>query len=322
MNLSIIIPTYNSEKTISKAINSILKQKLDDFEIIIVDDASEDNTEKIIKEINNPNIRYYKLKNNTGVSHARNFGINMSIGKYIMFMDSDDIQIDNMSKILLDEISKKGNELVVCSYKRYDGNKEVTKKIQNKKLKELNEKSKFIELLYINNLLKSPCNKIYSRDIIISNNLKFDESKNLGEDYIFNLEYISLINKYEYIQDVLYIYNRNPKGLSLKKNKNRFKTKIYNWKIHYNLTQNYNQEYLFKDFIKIYFSGILACEDENDYKMFILNEDIINILKNNINQVNNIVTKTMFKRLIKIKKWQLKCINKIEKFIWTIKEKI
>ncbi|MCL4708220.1 glycosyltransferase family 2 protein [bacterium] len=86
---SIVIPTYNRAKIISRAIQSILNQTFGEFELIIVDDGSTDDSQKVIKQINDPRICYIRQENR-GVAAARNAGVKSSRGKYIAFLDSDD----------------------------------------------------------------------------------------------------------------------------------------------------------------------------------------------------------------------------------------
>ena len=90
--VSIILPTYNRAYIIEKGINSLLNQTYQDFEIIIVDDGSTDNTEEIIKKLQEKDkrIKYIKLKTNKGAATARNIGIKAARGEYIAFQDSDD----------------------------------------------------------------------------------------------------------------------------------------------------------------------------------------------------------------------------------------
>ena len=90
--VSIILPTYNRAHIIEKAIQSVLNQTYQDFELIIVDDGSTDNTEEIIKKLQEKDkrIRYIKLETNKGAAAARNEGIKIAHGKYITFQDSDD----------------------------------------------------------------------------------------------------------------------------------------------------------------------------------------------------------------------------------------
>ena len=88
--ISVIVPTYNREKYIVRAINSVLNQSYANFELIVVDDASNDNTQTVVNEINDRRLIYHKLKENRGGSGARNYGIEMAKGEYIAFLDSDD----------------------------------------------------------------------------------------------------------------------------------------------------------------------------------------------------------------------------------------
>lgn len=89
-HVSIIIPTYNREKLIINALDSIFNQTFKDYEILIIDDASTDNTEQVIKELNHPKVKYLKLEKNSGQCIARNFGAKRAQGKFIAFLDSDD----------------------------------------------------------------------------------------------------------------------------------------------------------------------------------------------------------------------------------------
>lgn len=88
--VSVIIPTYNRADLVGRAIQSVLNQTYQDFEIIIIDDASTDNTDKIMILLNDKKIKYIKNKKNVGGSESRNIGIKNAKGKYIAFLDSDD----------------------------------------------------------------------------------------------------------------------------------------------------------------------------------------------------------------------------------------
>ncbi len=88
--VSVIIPTYNRADLISRSIGSVLNQTFKDFEVLVIDDGSTDNTENIINSFNNSRIKYIKNKKNIGAAAARNIGIKIAKGKYIAFQDSDD----------------------------------------------------------------------------------------------------------------------------------------------------------------------------------------------------------------------------------------
>ena len=92
--ISVIITAYNAEKTIEKCLNSILDTKYNNYEIVIVNDGSTDNTEDIIELFATDKIKYFS-KPNTGVADSRNFGIEKANGDYITFVDSDDFVSSN-----------------------------------------------------------------------------------------------------------------------------------------------------------------------------------------------------------------------------------
>src|SRR5699024_5057039 len=100
--LTVIMPVYNTAKYLTDSINSVLQQEIEELEFIIVNDGSNDESERIIKEIQESNkcIRYF-YKENGGQGSARNLGMSYSKGKYIYFMDSDDIlQRNSLKKII------------------------------------------------------------------------------------------------------------------------------------------------------------------------------------------------------------------------------
>jgi glycosyltransferase involved in cell wall biosynthesis len=88
--ISVIIPTYNRAHLVGRAILSVLQQTYRDFEIIVVDDSSADNTEEVVKSFDDERIRYFKRNKNRGGAAARNTGVKLAQGKFIAFLDSDD----------------------------------------------------------------------------------------------------------------------------------------------------------------------------------------------------------------------------------------
>jgi glycosyltransferase involved in cell wall biosynthesis len=124
---SVIIPTFNQAEFLNKAIKSVLEQTYKDYELIIIDNFSTDNTEEIIKNFNNKKIQYYKNSNNGIIAKSRNIGINKSKGKWLAFLDSDDFWYTNRLKIAFDEISK--NE----HYEFISTNEVINDKIHNTK---------------------------------------------------------------------------------------------------------------------------------------------------------------------------------------------
>ena len=115
--ISVIIPTYNRENLIGKSINSVLNQTYQNFEIIVIDDGSKDNTSKVIKQFHDSRIKYIKLTQNKGGSNARNIGIKKAKGKYISFLDSDDLLYPKKLEKQLQNIINKKSNLDFCKIK-------------------------------------------------------------------------------------------------------------------------------------------------------------------------------------------------------------
>ena len=104
---SVIIPTYNQGSLLKKAISSVLSQTFQDYEIIVVDDLSKDQTQKIVQEFNNDKIIYKKMNNNKNIGKSRNEGIRLSKGQWIAFLDSDDLWYPKRLKIDVGSLSDK-----------------------------------------------------------------------------------------------------------------------------------------------------------------------------------------------------------------------
>ena len=116
---SVVIPTYNRENAVLKAIKSVLNQTFIDFEIVVVDDGSTDNTKEAIDLLGDERVRYIKHEKRSGANAARNTGINSAHGDYISFLDSDDIFLENKLFCLNQEISKYPTEVIfISSHKR------------------------------------------------------------------------------------------------------------------------------------------------------------------------------------------------------------
>lgn len=126
MLLSIIIPNYNSSKWINKCIDSILKQIYQNYEIIIVDDMSEDNSVELIKQYNNPKIKLIELDHKAYNGGTRNIGVENANGEYILFLDCDDWIHSNMSLFEIAKVIKNTKaDLIRLPYMAYCNNKKA-----------------------------------------------------------------------------------------------------------------------------------------------------------------------------------------------------
>lgn len=166
--ISIIIPVYNGEKYIEKCLNSIKNQTFKDYEVLIINDGSKDNTKNLIEKYLND--KRFKLFNRTnhGIGASRNFGVNESSGEYICFIDSDDYVDKEYLEKLYNKISKYNLDIVICNYIELNEELNIEKKV---KIKSFDNTTidKNPELLL--NINKSPWNKIYRKSIL--KNVKF-----------------------------------------------------------------------------------------------------------------------------------------------------
>lgn len=112
--VSVIIPTYNRGRLILNSVTSVLNQTYKNIELIVVDDCSTDNTEEILKSINDSRIKYVKLEKNSGACIARNKGIELSTGEFIAFNDSDDLWLPEKINSQLDFLYENNAEISFC----------------------------------------------------------------------------------------------------------------------------------------------------------------------------------------------------------------
>ena len=199
-DISVIVPIYNAEKYITKCIDSLINQTKKELEFILINDGSTDNTEDIIKQYKDKRIKYYKNKNQ-GIGKTRNFGISKSSGKYIMFLDSDDYLNKEACEKLYRKIVETNSDLVICDfYKVYDSGK-----VEKVKLPSFNETNLEKRPSIINEINLAPWNKIYKRDLIVKNKIKFVENLKY-EDAPFVVEALLNSKKISKINETLNYY--------------------------------------------------------------------------------------------------------------------
>lgn len=248
--ISIILPTYNSSKYIKETINSILNQTYTNFELIIVDDNSKDDTYECCLNSKKEDSRIKLLKNpQKGVSSARNVGINNAIGKYIMFIDSDDLYEQTMLEKMINNISK--NDIAICAYDKQYGNVRKSKKVRCENIKV--SVDKIISFLQSNYLFNPVWNKIYRRDIIENNNIRFNNEVSIAEDLEFNLKYFDKIEKIVYIDEALYIYKVSNSGLNFSYHRDRIviRKQLYEYQKEIFVRKGYDIRLIFSEYIKI-----------------------------------------------------------------------
>lgn len=209
--LSIVIPVYNAENFIKRCLDSIIKCDNKKLEIVIIDDCSTDNSYKICKSYKNKYnfIKLYKNKKNSGVSFTRNYGIEKAKGDYITFIDSDDEISEDYIKCVFELINnKKDIDYIIFGYKNIFVNKEMNINYKNNFI--IDNKTFINDYLYDffdNSLIYSACNKIYKRNLILCNNIKFKKNYKFNEDIIFCMEYLEYAKTIANINKPLYNYH-------------------------------------------------------------------------------------------------------------------
>lgn len=224
MKISVIMPVYNIEKYVSEAVNSILSQTFSDFELIILDDKSIDNTLNIAKKFaqKDDRIRVIELEEHQKQGVGRNIGIQEAKGEYIMFLDGDDIAEKTFLEKMYAAITRSESDIAMCKFRTLD---DKTKKITEthpfgaikdlpKDLAEQGFTYKDIkkQLFTIPNIV---WNKIYKRDFILENHLELPAVITMCEDIIFGINATVRAKKIVYVDENLLLYRINrPKASS------------------------------------------------------------------------------------------------------------
>lgn len=224
--VTVIIPCYNSEKTLERSIKSVINQSIgfENIELVLYDDASTDSTTEIIKKYsdNYENIVPVFSKENSGFpGRGRNTGIKLSTSEYIMFMDNDDEYEQHICENLYNEIIESNADLVSSSYINIDDVN--TTKIQTPCHygKEINNKIIFSseETIYFMNRMIWTC--IFRKSIVLDKEIFFPED-NLAEDVYFIIYFLLYSNKVIYLKDYYGLY-RHVQNYSLSHSLNLYK---------------------------------------------------------------------------------------------------
>ena len=209
MKLTVIVPVYNVEKYLSKCIQSILGQSFKDFELILVDDGSTDNSGIICDQLAQTDTRIFVIhKSNGGLSSARNCGLSKASGEYISFIDSDDFIEDDMYITMLEAMERTGKDIAVCGrITHLWGKKEKTEFTLNREL-EFTREEAIREVLLLRNIDVSACDKIYRRNLF--ENIKYPEGK-VSEDAAIIFELLGYANGVVHVGHSFYhyVYRKN-----------------------------------------------------------------------------------------------------------------
>ncbi len=262
--VSIILPTYNSDSVLKNAIESVKYQTYENWELLIIENGKKGQAEEIVKEFADDRIKYI-YQEIANVSEARNTGIDNAVGKYIAFIDSDDRYEKDFLQRMIKEISAKQTQIVTCGYRRVYEKKQML--IQDcKNIENTTNIKEYLEILKESYLFNELWNKVYISEIINKNNIRFNKKYELGEDFLFNLDYIKKIDKASYINEPLYIYTDGETGLKLRYRPDKFN-------IEYELTQylenvykeqKWDMDYIYNRFARVYYNQIIDIYKPNN----------------------------------------------------------
>ena len=208
--LSIVMPVYNSALYLNESINSILLQTYCNFELIIVNDGSSDDSERICMEYLKSDSRVKLInKKNEGVSSARNDGLDSANGDILLFVDSDDILEPNALQIIVDNIGD--NDILCFGYKQLYKDKRINFLYDES----LSGKEQFEKMVVMSDKVAGYLwNKVFRTSIIKENKLKLNKDLHYCEDMVFVVQYLKYCKKVRYINKCLYLYRMRKSSVS------------------------------------------------------------------------------------------------------------
>lgn len=214
VEVSIIVPIYNTEKYLKKCVDSLLNQDINNYEILLINDSSPDNSQTIIDEYveKYPNIVKGYIKENGGLGDTRNYAIPYAKGQYLMFVDSDDYVKEFSLKKLISLMKEKDLDILVFDFiKVYDDKKFIHEKSMN-------------DISLSDYILSTPnaCNKIFKRLLFLDNNIMFP-TRIWYEDLAIIPSLAQFTNKIGYINEGIYFYQFRNNSIM---NQNKYNPKI------------------------------------------------------------------------------------------------
>lgn len=211
--VSVIIPVYNSERYISRCLDSVIKQSYKNVEIIVVNDGSTDESKRIIneKEFNNKSLIKCIDKTNGGLASARNEGLKNASGEYVFFLDSDDCLKEDAIRTLTNELCKDDFDIVVGRYEYiYDYGTICYQRILKKSIIDTRKCDEFFLYFYYSLYGINACNKLYKKSFLEKAHIEFESNAEIyAEDLLFNYKLVINNPKIIVSSNVTYEYYQN-----------------------------------------------------------------------------------------------------------------
>lgn len=216
VKISVIIPVYNCAGLLPRAVYSILMQEFSEYEVIIVNDGSTDETPQVCAELAANDMRVRVInKENGGVSSARNAGIDASRGEYVMFVDSDDAIRYGTFDYMYDKYS----DFVLAGFEKVEGNsvKESYCPPKNCSYHGKDQMCSFFDVVLPRKntyILNSACFKLFRRSLLVDNHIRFIEDLSFAEDKLFVMTFLKHAERVRTVSSVAYSYFLRPSSLS------------------------------------------------------------------------------------------------------------
>lgn len=206
--VSVIVPVHDLVHYLDKTIKSILTQTYEDFELILVDDHSQDGSRDLIKywEKQDDRVRYYQLPHHGGVSKARNFGIQQAQGEYLAFVDGDDLILPDYLKTMADCME---DDMALVAVGYHWGTWRPFEKKISQKYEVFDRKRMFRSV----NTFGDPIggyvwNKLFRKEVLDQQDIRFREDLQLGEDLWFTAEYIAKAPQDKFVFNPAILYQK------------------------------------------------------------------------------------------------------------------
>ena len=304
--VSIILPVYNAELYIEKCINTVIKQSYEEWELLLIDDGSTDNTYNVITQylVECEKIKYFKLVNG-GVSNARNYGLEKALGEYIFFLDADDfLEKDCLQKAVKASKDSDSDIVIMAHYELIDKkNRCVTNNKFNKS-----------ELICENDIIRTflvtdkfgweVWGKLYRRDLLVD--ITFDKTMRIAEDALFLCNALLKSKKVYFLKEYEYYYRLNANSVMAQGFSERNMDIIKAINRIFNLTEELYplESRAFKMKYQVWFLRRYACKIKKEEKV-ILKREIDNLKKilgeNTVSDAKNLLTKKYFVEFLMIK---------------------
>ena len=310
--VSVVIPTYNRKAVLENAIKSVLDQTYKNIEIIVVDDASTDNSEDVVKAFQDSRIRYIRLEKNGGPSKARNVGIIEAKGKLIAFQDSDDFWYENKLDEEMQEMQKDENcQMVFCKYKCNSGSDRVVPIDDDFSL--MPGKEGFLKILLGGNKIGTPT-VLAKKDILLKAGM-FNESLYTLEDWELFLR-IAEIGTIRFVKKVLVGVNDSIDGVNFLRGVRSAKTELL---ILSQYWDKYKDKLVFKNLISSILEDLdsMSCDEAMECTMFLRKYELSEVYIGLITEHADLV-----KKYKKNNAYQASKLNELKKYDNYLQEKL